>query len=140
MVSCLVGLESIYETFATISIGAGRRRKRKMVLEAAVREALKAYEERPEVLISMTVFSWWKATRKRDTIHDMQVATKGKSSTPKAKKPPLLLLLHCRISFTFAASQKLKRYESNGNLSIFRGPAGGASTSPEVRVQGGDDC
>jgi hypothetical protein len=86
VVSCLVGLESKYETFATIHIGAGRRRKRKMVLESAVREALKAYEERPEVLISMTVFSWWKATRKRDTIHDMQVATKGEKQYPKSQE------------------------------------------------------
>lgn len=86
MVSCLVGLESKCETFATISIGAGRRGKRKIVLEAAVREALKAYEERPEVLISMTVFSWWKATRKRDTIHDMQVATKGEKQYPKSQE------------------------------------------------------
>ena len=86
MVSCLVGLESTYETFATISIGAGRRRKRKTVLEAAVREALKVYEERPEMLISMMVFSWWKATRKRDTIHDMQVATKGEKQYPKSQE------------------------------------------------------
>jgi len=43
-----------------------------MVLEAAVRKALRAYEERPEVLISITGFSWWKTTLKRDTIHNMQ--------------------------------------------------------------------
>jgi len=35
-----------------------------MVLEAAVRKALRAYQERSEVLISITGFSGWKATLK----------------------------------------------------------------------------
>jgi hypothetical protein len=57
-----------------------------MALEAAVRKALRAYEERPKVLISITEFSWWKATFKRDTIHDMQVATKGEKQYPKSQE------------------------------------------------------